>query len=104
MIRRSLLDLWHLYRDARSFARRTKLSLVWFIAAAVADKLDYEMTPRCLTCGSQELLFGGGDFATGVVAPDGGREYRYEEYIECRLCGARESQRDFDNHWRARLA
>lgn len=42
----------------------------------------------CPICLSTDLEFLSGDYHTGVVAPDGYRETRYEEGYQCRKCGA----------------
>jgi hypothetical protein len=44
----------------------------------------------CFKCGSPNTVVLAGCFRTGVVAPDGYCEYRWEEWVQCRDCGARE--------------
>lgn len=40
----------------------------------------------CPNCGARKLFFFSGDYPTGVVAPDGVREMRYEEGYKCYGC------------------
>lgn len=44
----------------------------------------------CLACESEHVETFEDYGATGVVAPDGGCEYRYETGVYCLECGARE--------------
>lgn len=48
----------------------------------------------CAHCGSPHIQFVAGTYPTGVVAPDGGREYRDEQGWHCRDCGAVEDECD----------
>lgn len=43
-----------------------------------------EECPRCHSADTSSIA---GDFPTGVVAPDGGREIQYEEGFQCMDCG-----------------
>ena len=47
-----------------------------------------EQVMSSMTCpeGHDTLESISGDYPTGVVAPDGGREYRYEEGYYCEKC------------------
>lgn len=88
------------YRDvfnaARSFSRRTKQPLIGLISKAVRKYLDYEQTLRCLDCGSTDIEFVAERSETGVVAPDGGREYQEEQGMLCHRCGSHADLHDFD--------
>ena len=42
---------------------------------------------RCAYCGSSDIDDISGEYETGVVAPDGYRERRYENGFNCRKCG-----------------
>ncbi len=47
----------------------------------------------CPYCGSSEISeYILGSYPTGVVAPDGGREYRTEAEYDCRACGRHDIQ------------
>jgi hypothetical protein len=62
------------------------------VCEALAETLRFEQSmPRCDRCGSADMHYGSGDYRTGVTAPDGGSEYRYEEYYQCGRCGGRQS-------------
>ena len=43
---------------------------------------------RCSVCDSPRLIVIEGDYATGVVAPDGGAEWRGYVGVQCLDCGA----------------
>lgn len=47
----------------------------------------YEDVIRCAHCGSSDIHDISGEYETGVVAPDGYRERRYEEGFHCNSCG-----------------
>lgn len=49
--------------------------------------LDLESPNHCPKCNDGLMEFISGDFETGVVAPDGGRERLYEEFYRCDRCG-----------------
>lgn len=44
----------------------------------------------CQHCGSHDTQMIEAEFPTGVVAPDGTRETRWERGLRCRACGATE--------------
>jgi hypothetical protein len=46
--------------------------------------------PVCSSCGSANIVPIEWDGPTGVVAPDGGCEYRRQAGYRCRDCGAEE--------------
>ena len=46
--------------------------------------------PACPECGSQRLAGIARPGPTGVTAPDGGLEYRYQHALKCLDCGATE--------------
>jgi hypothetical protein len=46
--------------------------------------------PRCYRCDSDDLQYIEEECPTGVVAPDGGQEWRLWTGYRCRQCGARE--------------
>jgi hypothetical protein len=43
--------------------------------------------PSCPQCGSDDLTVLSGDYPTGVVAPDGGQEVRFQCWLKCCQCG-----------------
>ena len=45
---------------------------------------------RCPNCGSENLALLHGNFPTGVTAPDGGGETRWECALDCQECGHKE--------------
>lgn len=45
-----------------------------------------EDVTRCAHCGSTEIEDISGEYETGVVAPDGHRERRYENAFRCQKC------------------
>lgn len=45
-------------------------------------------TPFCPKHGNVELEFVSGDYSTGVVAPDGARETRFQQGLYCFKCDA----------------
>jgi len=47
-----------------------------------------EVERMCDTCGSTNLRYFEGEGPTGVVAPDGGAEWRSYEGFKCLDCGA----------------
>jgi len=46
------------------------------------------MTGECPSCGSERIELIEDDWPTGVVAPDGGREWCRSVAIRCKDCGA----------------
>ena len=44
--------------------------------------------PACPECGSQRRIEIGCLGPSGVAAPDGGLEYRYQHALQCLECGA----------------
>jgi hypothetical protein len=47
--------------------------------------------PHCYSCNSTRVVAVEGEFPTGVSAPDGGQEYRFQTGMRCLACGAVES-------------
>jgi hypothetical protein len=45
---------------------------------------------RCPECGSADIALLHGVYSTGVVAPDGGKEFWYEAAWDCQECGHKE--------------
>jgi hypothetical protein len=60
-----------------------------------AGKLD-DGEPGCPSCESHDLIDISGDYPTGVFAPDGGQESRYEQGYRCNQCGAITDQAELD--------
>jgi hypothetical protein len=55
--------------------------------------VDLTLDDGCYVCGSTDLYDYVTDYATGVVAPDGGAERRQAVITRCRACGAEEERR-----------
>jgi hypothetical protein len=53
-----------------------------------AKHAEIEGAPRCLNCASTRIEGHEHYGPTGVYAPDGGAEYRYEIGVRCLDCGA----------------
>lgn len=53
----------------------------------VSDTTNDEEITRCAHCGSTDIEDTSGEYETGVVAPDGYRERRYENAFHCTKCG-----------------
>lgn len=51
------------------------------------DELDLESPNHCPKCNNGLMKFISGSFPTGVIAPDGGKEYRHDEMYQCDRCG-----------------
>jgi hypothetical protein len=49
---------------------------------------------NCPKCNSSQLEPVAGEFTTGVVAPDGYREARYQEGFQCLACGLKMDSED----------
>ena len=52
------------------------------------------MEAACRCCGSPNVTWVEAYGPTGVIAPDGGAEYRYEAGVRCSDCGAIEDEPD----------
>ena len=77
--------------EVRAWTARIGEPLMPWIAGALEDKLRWDQAiPRCWHCGWTDMQYGWDDFPTGVTAPDGGKEHRHEEYLECMRCGRRQ--------------
>jgi hypothetical protein len=61
------------------------------------QSLDLESPNHCPKCNDGLVRFVSGDFETGVIAPDGGRERRYEEGYQWDKCGFVEDEDDYMN-------
>lgn len=57
----------------------------------VRDELEKLLGGQCKSCGSFALQPYEGEFETGVIAPDGGKEYQFSHATLCLECGAVES-------------
>ena len=57
---------------------------------------------KCPKCDS-DLEFVSGDYPTGVVAPDGGREMVYQEGFQCWHCGLIVDADDLESETRESL-
>jgi hypothetical protein len=69
-------------------ARAGEWEARWQEAAARAARLAAGTGgSHCPNCGSDNVLVYQGDAPTGVVAPDGGAEYRVENGLCCQSCG-----------------
>lgn len=53
-------------------------------------ELEDALRVHCPVCDSTNVVPVEGEFETGVTAPDGGKEYRYEQGIHCMNCGITE--------------
>lgn len=51
-----------------------------------------EVTANCRACGSADIEQVESYGPTGVIAPDGGKEYRLERGTKCRACGVIEPE------------
>jgi hypothetical protein len=60
------------------------LEYIAFLAAAGES----ELGPSCPACGSRNVIAVESHGPSGVVAPDGGEEFRSQEGYKCRDCGA----------------
>ena len=56
------------------------------------DLDDEDGRDRCQACGSDDLEAVEGEYFTGVVAPDGGRERWAWIGVRCRVCGEKEER------------
>lgn len=84
-------DFRTLMTRVRAWTERTGQPLMPWIHEAIRIQLDFEESvPRCSRCGSVDVEYRCGYYATGVTAPDGGCEARWEEYRECMRCGSRQ--------------
>jgi len=85
------LNLREAIRAAREWTTRTEQEFLPFLTNAILDYLQWDqIQPRCGRCNSLDLIYVEGDFPTGVVAPDGGREYWHSEFNQCGRCGWRQ--------------
>jgi len=84
-------DFHTLMSEVRAWTARIGQPLLPWIHEAIEDRLRWEQKqPRCNRCGSTDMQYGWDDFPTGVDAPDGGIEWRHQEYYECMRCGGRQ--------------
>lgn len=55
---------------------------------------NYKDITRCAHCGSSDIEDISGEYETGVIAPDGYRERRYENAFHCTRCGQDQEYED----------
>jgi ribosomal protein S14 len=78
--------------EVREWTAQLNVPLMPWLCEAIEIQLRYEQAvPRCKRCGSVDMAYGWEDSPTGVTAPDGGCETRWEEYRQCGRCGHRQA-------------
>jgi hypothetical protein len=74
------------FHDEAVKAGFTEAQTEFLMAMLMTREVDEE--PHCATCGSSNVETVEAEFLTGVRAPDGSEERRYEVATRCKSCGA----------------
>ena len=88
----TLRHCWDTYQMARFHAALLERPLLDVICECLKKQIEYEQGPKCGYCGSPDVFVAETYTSTGVVAPDGGHERVYSEWLQCRRCGNRETK------------
>ena len=97
MSKKVLLDE-ELARRALAIAQTAYSTGEWLLHFRTHDtdltlkKLEDALRAHCPSCDSTNVIGYEGEYATGVTAPDGGKEYRFEHGLRCLDCGVVEAE------------